>query len=42
MSHKIGQNIFNALAQRGEVQNVEAKDWVERLSQRGEEERSYP
>jgi len=39
MTHEKAQKIVDELTQRGEVQKDEAKDWAERLVQRGEEER---
>lgn len=39
MTHEKAQKIVDELTQRGEVQKGEAKDWVEQLVHRGEEER---
>lgn len=39
MTHEKAQKIVDELSQRGEVQKGEAKDWVEQLVHRGEEER---
>ena len=39
MTHDKAQKIVDELIQRGEVQKGEAKDWVEQLVHRGEEER---
>ena len=42
MTHEKAQKIVNELTQRGEVQKDEAKDWVEQMVQRGDEEaRAY-
>jgi polyhydroxyalkanoate synthesis regulator phasin len=38
MPHEKAQEIFDELVQRGEAQSKEAKDWVERLVHRGQEE----
>ncbi len=39
MTREKAQKIVDELSQRGEVQKGEAKDWVEQLVHRGEEER---
>jgi polyhydroxyalkanoate synthesis regulator phasin len=39
MTHEKAQKIVGELTRRGEVQKDEAEEWVERLVQRGEEER---
>jgi len=39
MTHEKAQKIVDELTQRGEIQKGEAKDWVEQLVHRGEEER---
>jgi polyhydroxyalkanoate synthesis regulator phasin len=39
MTHENAQKIVDELFRRGEVQKDEAKDWVESLVQRGDEER---
>ncbi len=39
MTHEKAQQIVDELIRRGEVQKDEAKDWVESLVQRGDEER---
>jgi len=39
MTHEKAQKLVDELSQRGEIQKDEAKDWVERLAHRGEEER---
>ncbi len=38
MTHEIALKIVDELIRRGEVQKDEAKDWVESLVQRGDEE----
>jgi len=39
MTHDKAQKIVDELTQRGEVKKDDAKDWVEQLIHRGEEER---
>ncbi len=39
MTHQKAQKIVDEFIRRGEVQKDEAKDWVESLVQRGDEER---
>jgi polyhydroxyalkanoate synthesis regulator phasin len=39
MTHEKAQKIVDELTRRGEVQKDEVKDWVDRLVQRGDEER---
>ena len=39
MTHEKAQKIVDELTQRGEVQKGEAKEWIEQLVHRGEEER---
>ncbi len=39
MTHEKAQKIVDELSQRGEVQKGEAKEWIEQLVHRGEEER---
>jgi len=39
MTHEKAQKIVDELTQRGEVKKDDAKDWVEQLVHRGDEER---
>lgn len=39
MTREKAQNIFDELSHEGEVQKNEVKQWVDQLSDRGEEER---
>ena len=39
MTHEKAQKIVDELVERGDVQKDEAKDWIEHLVDRGEEER---
>jgi polyhydroxyalkanoate synthesis regulator phasin len=39
MTHEKAQEIFEELTEKGEFQKGEAKQWIDQLSARGEEER---
>ena len=39
MTHEKAQKLIDELSHEGEVQKSEVKDWVDQLSNRGEEER---
>ncbi len=39
MTHEKAQKVVDELIRRGEVQRDDAKEWVEQLAQRGDEER---